>query len=85
MNSALVSACGIDTVYAGFLQRYKLQVGIGWMHQDKMIVSQARHVWSLSNAAMFYKDNAELLNTAKHGFEFIKDVMWDKEFGVLRF
>ena len=35
----------------------------------------------LSNAAMFYQDNTELLKTAKHGFKFLKDVMWDKEFG----
>lgn len=70
----------IDTVYGGFLSDINYKWALDG-HQDKMIVSQARHVWSLSNAAMFYKDNAELLNTAKHGFEFLKDVMWDEEFG----
>lgn len=70
----------VDTLYGGFFSdiNYKWELD---GHQDKMIVSQSRHVWSLSNAAMFYEDNTELLNTAKHGFEFLQEVMWDEEFG----
>ena len=70
----------VDTLYGGFYSdiNYKWELE---GRQNKMIVSQARHVWSLSNAALFYKDNTELLKTAKHGFKFLKDVMWDKEFG----
>jgi cellobiose epimerase len=69
----------IDTVYGGYYSdiNYKWQLE---GEQNKMIVSQARHVWSASNAAMFYEDNTELLKVAEHGFKFLRDVMWDKEF-----
>ena len=46
-----------------------------------MIVSQARHIWSASNAYIFYNDRKDLLRTAEHGFKFIKDKMWDKTYG----
>ena len=73
----------IDTVYGGFFSdiNYKWELsGI----QNKMIVTQARHVWSTSNAALFYNNpekKKELLKIAEHGFEFLRDKMWDKEFG----
>jgi mannobiose 2-epimerase len=49
--------------------------------QNKMIVTQARHVWSAANAAMFYKKYDYLPAVAEHGFEFLKNVMWDKKYG----
>ena len=73
----------IDTVYGGFFSdiNYKWELQ---GRQNKMIVTQARHVWSASNAAQFYKDSNKknlLLKVAAHGFEFLKSTMWDKEFG----
>lgn len=70
----------IDTVYGGYFSdiNYKWQLE---GEQNKMIVSQARHVWSASTAAMFYKDKNYYLKIAAHGFRFLKDVMWDKEYG----
>ena len=47
----------IDTTYGGFFSdiNYKWELD---GPQNKMIVTQARHIWSASNAAMFYqKDN----------------------------
>jgi mannobiose 2-epimerase len=70
----------IDTSYGGFFSdiNYKWELE---GQQNKMIVTQARHVWSTSNAAVFYgKDNA-LLNVALHGVQFLKTKMWDQEFG----
>lgn len=49
--------------------------------QDKMIVTQARHVWSTSNAAYFEKKYDYLTKISAHGFKFLKDVMWDNKYG----
>ncbi len=49
--------------------------------QNKMIVTQARHVWSASNAALFYKKYNYLPKISEHGFKFLKNVMWDKKNG----
>jgi cellobiose epimerase len=49
--------------------------------QDKMIVTQARHVWSNSKASILYPETAHYKSSAAHGFKFLKDVMWDKNFG----
>jgi mannobiose 2-epimerase len=70
----------IDTVYGGYFSdvNYKWELA---GRQDKMIVTQARHIWSASNAALYYKNNAYLLKVAAHGFKFLKNFMWDKEFG----
>lgn len=49
--------------------------------QDKMIVSQARHVWTNSKAMLLYPDEEVYKTCATHGFEFLKNVMWDKSYG----
>jgi cellobiose epimerase len=49
--------------------------------QDKMIVSQARHVWTNSKASLLYPNETIYKEGAHHGFLFLKDVMWDKSFG----
>jgi cellobiose epimerase len=70
----------IDTAYGGYFSdiNYKWELDGS---QNKMIVTQARYVWSAANACMFYtKDNA-LRNVAGHGVRFLEEKMWDKEFG----
>ncbi len=70
----------IDSVDGG----YYSDINYKWElegDQNKMIVTQARHVWSTANAAMFYKKYDYLPKVAKHGFEFLKNVMWDKKYG----
>ncbi|MBN8707144.1 MAG: AGE family epimerase/isomerase [Bacteroidetes bacterium] len=49
--------------------------------QEKMIVSQARHIWTLSKAAQFFSDSELYHDGAVHGFPFLQDQMWDSEFG----
>jgi len=50
-------------------------------NQEKFIVTQARHVWTLSKAYEFYPERTEYKDFAHHGFEFLRDHMWDQEFG----
>ena len=46
----------------------------------KMIVTQARQVWTAAKAAMMF-DNETYAWAAKHGFAFLRNFMWDKSFG----
>jgi mannobiose 2-epimerase len=46
-----------------------------------MIVTQARHTWSNARAAEVYPDVATYRKGARQGFTFLKNVMWDKDFG----
>jgi cellobiose epimerase len=48
--------------------------------QNKMIVTQARQMWTASKAAILF-ENKTYAETANHGFEFLKNFMWDKDFG----
>ena len=69
-----------DSLYGGFLSTYTYDfkpVGA----QDKFIVTQARHVWSTSKAAMAYPQQTFYLACAKNGFHFLKDKMWDDTYG----
>ena len=70
----------IDTVYGGYFSdiNYKWELK---GQQNKMIVSQARHVWSASVGSFFYNDEGRFLKIAEHGFKFLRDVMWDKQYG----
>ena len=70
----------VDSVHGGFLSTFTYH----WQPtgpQDKMIVTQARHTWSNSKASQLYADNPVYKKSAQHGFVFLRDVMWDKEFG----
>ncbi len=48
--------------------------------QHKMIVTQARHMWTASKAAMFF-NNKIYNDAAVHGYDFLKNYMWDKKYG----
>ncbi len=70
----------IDSAYGG----YYSDINYEWQlegRQTKMIVTQARHVWSLSTGSMFYKEKEPFQKYARHGVEFLKNIMWDKEHG----
>ena len=70
----------IDTVYGGYFSDIDYQWKLDG-RQEKMIVTQARHVWSASNALLSDTGNALLLRAATHGFRFLQQVMWDSAFG----
>lgn len=70
----------VDKVDGGFFT----DINFKWElegSQNKFIVSQARHVWSASNAAMFYQEDGKFREIASHGLEFLRNKMWDKDFG----
>lgn len=49
---------------------------------EKMIVTQSRHIWTTATAALSYPDQKEMyLSYAHHGFEFLKNKMWDSIHG----
>jgi cellobiose epimerase len=67
----------IDKEYGGFLSTFTYDFK-PVDSQDKMIVTQSRHVWSNAKASIFYPSNPEFKEYAKHGYRFLRDVMWDK-------
>lgn len=48
--------------------------------QEKMIVTQARHVWLTSKMASFLNDE-EYEKYAWHGYKFMRAFMWDHSYG----
>src|SRR5690606_1214633 len=69
----------IDSTHGGFFPDFNGN----WKKkgsQNKMIVTQARHMWTASTLALFYNDNT-YKEIAKHGYEFLKDQMWDDKNG----
>ena len=70
----------LDTVYGGFTSSYTYDFKPA-PNQDKMIVTQSRHTWVNAKAAELYPSVAYYKTGAKHGFLFLKDVMWDKTYG----
>ena len=70
----------VDTIYGGFLSTFTFDFKPTG-DQDKMIVSQSRHTWTNAKASLRYPDMKHYAKSAKHGFEFLKDVMWDKKYG----
>ncbi|HET8654691.1 MAG TPA: AGE family epimerase/isomerase [Longimicrobiaceae bacterium] len=70
----------VDRRDGGFLSRLDYE----WKPvgpQDKMIVTQARHVWTTAQASLFFPDDTTYLPEAAHGFAFLRDEMWDARDG----
>ncbi|HEX7585439.1 MAG TPA: AGE family epimerase/isomerase [Prolixibacteraceae bacterium] len=71
----------IDSIYGGFLSDFDYKWDMKGP-QNKMIVTQSRHVWTCSTVAEFYPEKkAYYLKIASHGVQFLKDKMWDKKLG----
>ena len=70
----------LDTVYGGYYSDIDYQWKVDG-RQDKMIVTQARHVWSTSNTLLSNPRDTVLLEAATHGFRFLKQTMWDSVYG----
>ncbi len=74
----------VDTEYGGYLSNFAFD----WAplpHQEKMVVSQARHLWTLSRAYAFDPSRPEFLQWAAHGFRFLQDTLPDREYGGYQF
>lgn len=70
----------MDKQYGGFLSTWTFEFKPTG-EQNKMIVSQARHVWTSSKASEIYTHVPHYKACATHGFKFLRDVMWDKSHG----
>ena len=70
----------IDTAMGGFLSSFTYDFKPTGT-QDKMIVTQARHTWTNAKASQLYPDVEYYKTGAHHGFQFLKNVMWDKTSG----
>lgn len=70
----------VDQEYGGFLSTFTYDF-TPTGPQDKMIVTQARHVWTTAKAAERYPSVAYYKENSHHGFLFLRDVMWDKQYG----
>ncbi|HKK82550.1 MAG TPA: AGE family epimerase/isomerase, partial [Prolixibacteraceae bacterium] len=49
--------------------------------QTKMLVTQARGLWTAAKAANKYPNNQLYQSSARHGYQFITTKMWDKKDG----
>lgn len=79
----------VDREAGGFLSEFDFE----WRPsgaQDKMIVTQARHVWTNARAAQFFagdampggdRESERARERATHGYRFLRDRMWDRENG----
>ncbi|MBN2349576.1 MAG: AGE family epimerase/isomerase [Bacteroidales bacterium] len=69
----------LDTVYGGYLSDFSSD----WHPdgpQQKMIVAQARLLWTASEAALMY-NNKDYQKYAAHGVQFLREKMWDNHYG----
>ncbi|HJS56052.1 MAG TPA: AGE family epimerase/isomerase [Chitinophagaceae bacterium] len=70
----------VDSLYGGFLTTFTYNF-LPTGPQDKMIVTQARHVWSNALASRLYPGAEHYKKSAVHGFSFLKNKMWDNTNG----
>lgn len=70
----------LDFEDGGYYSQITRDFNLGEKH-DKMIVTQARHIWTNAKAAEFYPDKKQYLDNARHGFEFLVNKMWDPVHG----
>ncbi|KPL12573.1 MAG: hypothetical protein AMS26_17090, partial [Bacteroides sp. SM23_62] len=70
----------MDQEYGGYLTSFDKE----WNRkerQPKFIVTQARHTWASAQMAKLYSGNKLYREVSEHGYKFLRDVMWDKEYG----
>ena len=70
----------LDTVYGGFLSTFTYDFKPTGS-QEKMIVTQSRHTWTNSKAALRYPEKLYYRAGATAGYHFLADMMWDKQYG----
>lgn len=69
-----------DTQFGGYLSSFEYDFSVS-ESQNKMIVSQARHLWTLSKIRERFPQINHYKEGAKMGFEFLRDKFWDSEYG----
>jgi mannobiose 2-epimerase len=70
----------LDTLHGGYLANWTYD----WQmaeQQNKMIVTQARHLWTTSKVLKDNPNDSLYLRATELGFRFLKDKMWDADQG----
>jgi mannobiose 2-epimerase len=70
----------VDTDSGGYLTQWNADWELS-QDQTKMIVTQARHTWTTAKAAESFPDDTAYLEMSAHGFRFLRDKMWDRQYG----
>lgn len=70
----------VDSEYGGFLTGFDASWQLSGA-QHKMLEPQARQTRVAAYGALFDGARPGLRQAAEHGFQFLKDVMWDAEYG----
>ena len=70
----------IDTIHGGYWTNFEYDWTLS-KDQDKMLVTQARGLWTASRAAQVFPDNKVYRKAADHGYEFLTQHMWDEQNG----
>ncbi len=70
----------LDEKYGGYFTNLTYDWHVT-SEQEKMIVTQARHVWTNSKAAVFESHGSPYVDYALSGFKFLQEHMWDDRYG----
>ncbi len=70
----------IDETHGGYLSNFDYDWSV-METQEKMIVTQARHLWTAVEAAKFLPEDDRYVNAAKHGAPWLINEMWDDVHG----
>jgi cellobiose epimerase len=70
----------MDTIDGGYLSRFSFDWKADTL-QDKYLVYEARHLWTTSFLYLFYPQRKQYLGYARYGFEFLRDHLWDTQYG----
>ncbi|MCX7798092.1 MAG: AGE family epimerase/isomerase [Melioribacter sp.] len=69
----------LDKEYGGYFTNISYDFKL-MPSQEKMIVTQARHIWTTAKAAKFF-NSEKYYEYSLHGFKFLTEKMWDEKYG----
>lgn len=70
----------VDSLNGGFLSNFSADF-TAEDQQEKMIVSQSRHIWTTAKAAEYFPGREDYLGMARQGYYFLRDHFWDRKWG----
>ena len=71
----------LDSIHGGYISEFRADWSPGNGSGNKALVQQARHVWATSRIYEAYPEKTEFLNYARHGFHFLNEALWDRQYG----
>ncbi|MEM7659954.1 MAG: AGE family epimerase/isomerase [Bacteroidota bacterium] len=71
----------VDTLHGGYFTNLAADWQVSPGPQPKVLVTQARHLWSASQAANVFPEDPRYAAAAAHGYTFLREQMWDPVYG----